>query len=439
MTTLYNNILTSNHEFTEEEDLQKFRFVLLASINLFTILIIISNYLASNYNLIYMHPISEITSLFYAFTLFISMIILRQKKKYYLISANILIISSLYSHFSSLLLDTHNEYRLIWFFLIVFTGFVTIGKKYGLYLTLLIVISVLSLVLNIKLGISTIALFTFLHALIIFTIFTYYFLNKIEKDSSKLQVLNKRLTLKVSKVLKKRKEQEAFLLKQYRMASLGTMIDSIAHQWRQPLTHINAVLMNISYASKCIPLDIKYVESKILEASDITLYMSQTIEDFRDLLQTDTEKTKFKLHSLLKHILKLHKNNLTNINITITGDLDTIVYTQSNELTQVIMILLSNAIDALNEKNIQYKSIIINTKSIHNIIHLNIIDNAGGINSDSIDKLFDPYFTTKRKAGGSGLGLYIAKLIMENRNLGELHVENIPQGAKFTIIIKDTK
>jgi len=437
MTTIYHNILKSNHTFVDEEELEKFRFVLLSVINLLTILFVILSYLASTYELIYLHPVTEITLLFYAFALFLSMIILRQKKQYYIISANIFIISSLYYNFSSLLLETENEYRLIWFFLIIFTGFVTISKKYGFYFNFLSVISVSILVLNLQLHISHMGLFTFVHSIVAFSIFTYYFFNKIEKDSHRLKILNKKLTLKVSKAKKERKEQEQFLLKQYRMASLGTMIDSIAHQWRQPLTHINAVLMNISYAAKSIPLNHEYIENKIAEASDITLYMSQTIEDFRDLLQTDTEKTKFQLNSLVKHILKLLKDNLTNIDVTINGDLDAIAYTQSNELTQIIMILLSNAADALNAKDIQHKSIIITTKMIHDVIHLSIEDNAGGIDEVNIDKIFNPYFTTKQDDGGTGLGLYIAKLIIENRHLGELNVSNTKHGAKFTITLKD--
>lgn len=330
----------------------------------------------------------------------------------------------------------HDEFRLIWFFLVVFASFVLMGKRYGIILTLLLLISIILINQRFDLGFSELAQFTFINSFLIFTAFSYFFLEKIEKDALEFKVLNNKLESNVNDEIQHRKEQEEMLLRQSHMANMGEMLDSIAHQWRQPLMHINSILMNMDNSletSNTKHQGKDYLENKIDEVAKLTAHMSQTIEDFRGLFKVEKEQTYFTLESAINDVLTLMKNSFNNIEIYYNAQGETLVFAYRSELIQVIIILLSNSVDVLNKRKIQNKRISIESAKLIDQVVLCIEDNAGGIIPENLEAIFDPYFTTKEQSGGTGLGLYIAKIIVEQM-LGEIIASNTLSGARFTLI-----
>jgi len=260
--------------------------------------------------------------------------------------------------------------------------------------------------------------------------------NEVEKETQKLSKLNRYLELRVQEELQKRIMQEKMLLCQNRMATMGVMIDSIAHQWRQPLTHINSILMNISRVTESDPHNIEYIDNKIDNIFRVTEQMSQTINDFRNLFKPNKEKKYFKLYKLINTILPLMDKNLKDIELTLEVDKKLEIYSYQNELSQVFLTILQNSIEALDERDIKDKKISITIRDIDDKqIYISISDNAGGILEENLPHIFEPYFTTKDYRDGTGLGLYIAKIIIERSMGGSIDVKNINSGAKFIIYL----
>jgi len=430
---LLDNFLTSGHHFSENENLQKFRFSLLNSLLLIATFFTFLNCLASLVNFISYSPLYQMILFIYGIICLVTIYLLRKKTLYSLV-VNITIMGSLLLFYFALLTSVQDELRLVWFFLVVFAAFVLVGKKYGLVLMLFILSSVFIINYYHDLGYSKLALFSFFNSFLIFTAFSYFFLEKIEKDALEFSVLNQKLKAKVSHEIHQREEQEQILLQQCRLASMGEMIDSIAHQWRQPLMNINAILMNMERGLETKENPKEYLENKMDEVITLTTHMSQTIEDFRALLKADKQKVHFFIEKSIRHALELFDGLLRDIDVQVTPVEKLTFYGYNNELIQVIIIILSNAIDALNTHNIQSKQITIDIK-VEKQLFISIEDNAGGIEEKYLQKIFDPYFTTKERNGGTGLGLYIAKIIIEQNMHGKLSVENTEHGAKLTIEI----
>jgi len=354
--------------------------------------------------------------------------LLNYKSKYYLLAINILIISSLLTFTVMTITVIHDEFRLVWFFLTSFGAFILAGKHYGLIVTFLITLIVIPLYIFYDINLSPYAVFTFFVALILFNTFACFFLKKIENDSKYLED-------RVKEEVKKQQMQEEMLLRQYRMANMGCMIDAIAHQWRQPLMQSNMALLNLYDAIESNNIDKSYVLNKLEELGDVTIYLSQTIEDFRTLLDDDKKIISINIDELIKEVFSLLSNNLKGIELDYSLS-NIFVLGFKSELIQVFIILLSNSIEALNENKVLNKYIYIGIEKIENSVNIYIEDNAGGIKNTIIDKVFDPYFTTKKEQGGSGLGLYITKIMVEQNMQGKLTVSNTSKGAKFTINLK---
>ena len=225
------------------------------------------------------------------------------------------------------------------------------------------------------------------------------------------------------------KNQERLLLEQTRRAQMGEMLSMIAHQWRQPLSAISATAGSIIIGTQLKNIN----DEKILKLSsnieDYTQHLSTTINDFRDFFKPNKAQENITYKELIDSVLNIMEVSIINKNIKLVKNLNDnkIFYTYSNELKQVIINLLKNAEDSLIESKTENPTITIYT---HNNI-LEIADNGGGINNDIIDKIFEPYFSTKNK-NGTGLGLYMSKTIIEKHCKGKLSVTN-HNGAVFKI------
>ncbi len=243
------------------------------------------------------------------------------------------------------------------------------------------------------------------------------------------------LEFKIQNEIDKRLEQEQMLIQQSKLAAMGEMIGNIAHQWRQPLAQISAIFMNMKVTYKFNNFDKTYLEDKVNEANTLTSYMSQTISDFQNFFNPQAQKECFSIEKACKDAYFIVESSMKyhNINLEFNVIDDIEVYGYKNEYSQVILNILSNAKDVLLERKVENPYINIEIKSGDSFAIVKIEDNGGGINEEILDKIFEPYFTTRHKTQGTGIGLYMSKNIIERNMNGFINVRNNKQGACFTI------
>ncbi len=240
---------------------------------------------------------------------------------------------------------------------------------------------------------------------------------------------------KIQNEINQRLEQEQLLIQQSKLASMGEMIGNIAHQWRQPLAQISAIHMNMKITYDFNKFTKEYINTKIKEANKLTSYMSQTISDFQNFFKPQGEKEYFSVEKACKDAYNILESSLKYHGVIVEFNVleDTKVFGYKNEYSQVILNVLSNAKDILIERKIESPHINIEIKEGENFAIVKITDNAGGVKKEIIDKIFEPYFTTRHKTQGTGIGLYMAKNIIERNMNGFINVNNVKNGALFTI------
>ena len=252
------------------------------------------------------------------------------------------------------------------------------------------------------------------------------------------KIYNIKLQDEVDKRLEKRLENEYLLMQQSKLATMGEMIGHIAHQWRQPLAQLGGIFMNLDAAYAHDDLSPEYLEKRIKKGNELIKYMSQTIDDFRHFFEPNEVEKHFNVEEYIQSAINIIEASLTysHIELEIINPAEPIfVKGYASEFSQVILNLLDNAKDVLIEREIKEPKISIETKLVNNTVRISIKDNAGGIDVSIINKIFDIYFSTKRSKGGSGLGLYMSKLIIERKQQGELMVSNVRDGAVFCIVL----
>ena len=259
------------------------------------------------------------------------------------------------------------------------------------------------------------------------------------EKSKELEELNKNLDKRVKEESEKSRKNEQLLIQQSRQAAMGEMIGNIAHQWRQPLNALGLVLQNIYFSYQMDELDDEFMEKSIDKGKMLTASMSKTIDDFRDFFKPNKLKERFNISTVIKNTTDLLEASYANNNITLETDLDETITIDGypSEFSQVILNILSNAKDALIEHKERDRVVSIKAKSDGDEAVIMIEDNAGGIPEKIIEKIFDPYFTTKEEGKGTGIGLYMSKTIIENNMGGKLIVKNGKNGAVFTIVLKE--
>jgi len=247
----------------------------------------------------------------------------------------------------------------------------------------------------------------------------------------------KELESLINQAVEKNRKQEIMLSQQSRLAQMGESINMIAHQWRQPLNNINgSVLLMDLKISKQENINNNLLEKEFDEIETTTAYMSHTIDDFRDFFKPTKEKVNFNLEETIENAVRLLKPMVAHDKIKIHHKCKENIklFGYPNEIGQVMINIINNAKDALLSNNInREKNIHIFLRKENKKIVISIQDNAGGINLDIIKHIFDPYFSTKLKKNGTGLGLYISKMIVEEHMAGKLSVENSNEGALFRI------
>ena len=257
---------------------------------------------------------------------------------------------------------------------------------------------------------------------------------KLQKSYTELKNINSSLENKVQKEVEKSRIQDQKLIEQSKMALMGELISMIAHQWRQPL---NIISLNTVKLETRALLEINISNDELIAiASEInkqSQYLSNTIDDFRYFYKPNKERESVTLQDVVLRSLSIIKASILDSGIKIIEEYDSkekldIYY---NEMVQVVLSILKNAQDSFEKNNIKTPYINITTKNRT----ISICDNGGGISKDIKDKIFEPYFSTKKEKSVTGLGLYMSKTIVEKHHAGILRVENKSKGACFIIEI----
>ena len=257
---------------------------------------------------------------------------------------------------------------------------------------------------------------------------------KVQEKTEALQLLNETLELRVKEEISKNEEKQKVMFWQSRLASLGEMLANIAHQWRQPLTELNLTVFSMKKAS--LKSDDTEVQKFYDDSKKIIKNMSNTIDDFTNFFKPDKEKQPFNIKESVDEALQILEQLLKQEMVLVIREFEDVeVLGVSNELTQVIINLLKNSIDAFVLNSVLIREISIKIRVDFDAAIIELKDNAGGIKEKSIYKIFEPYFTTKHTSQGTGLGLFMSKMICEQGLSGSLDVNSKKGTTTFRIKI----
>ncbi|QFR48728.1 PAS domain S-box protein [Sulfurimonas lithotrophica] len=235
--------------------------------------------------------------------------------------------------------------------------------------------------------------------------------------------------------LEKNEVKQKILFAQARHASLGQMLANIAHQWRQPLTELSLTVFNLK--KNALSKDEEALQKYYEESKNIINSMSKTIEDFSNFFTPNREVEQFDIKLSVDEALELMDNSLkssmVDVEFRIQNDLE--VLGVANELTQVVLNLLKNSIDAFELNGVLIRQIDITIRRLKDSAEIEFRDNAGGIKKDIVDRIFEPYFTSKHQKNGTGLGLFMSKMIVEQSFDGSLDVKSKKHYTIFSIKI----
>lgn len=256
---------------------------------------------------------------------------------------------------------------------------------------------------------------------------------KVEKKTRELKELNSSLELKIAQEVAKNRKKDIIMFQQARFASLGEMLNNIAHQWRQPLSSLSMIIQSFQTKMHFGKLNTEFVEQKTKDALLLAQNMSNTLDDFKNFFDPNRAKTKFFIKDCLEHSIEISKYflNKENIKLEVNIKKNIELFSYYNELSHVFLNLISNSKDALVsniDKNDRIIKMVVNSKK--DFLFVNIIDNGGGIPPDVLPKVFEPYFTTKYKTAGTGIGLYMSKQIIERHIKGQISCKNIKSKMK---------
>jgi PAS domain S-box-containing protein len=255
------------------------------------------------------------------------------------------------------------------------------------------------------------------------------------RKQAELEELNRSLEARVAATVAELRAKDQLLFTQSRHAAMGQMIGNIAHQWRQPLNVLGLVLGNLQDAAKYEELDVPAVVEAVAEGKVLIQTMSSTINDFRDYFHPQTEKTTFSALAQVRETLKLLEASFHSegVDLEVEVSSDQTVSGFSNEYSQVLLNLLSNAREAILAAEVARGQVRIWVGERDGLGCVTIRDNGGGVPIGAMDRLFEPYFSTKE--GGTGIGLYMSRQIIERNMGGRLEVKNVEGGAEVSVLV----
>jgi len=251
--------------------------------------------------------------------------------------------------------------------------------------------------------------------------------NIVQEKTKELQELNENLEQRIIIEVDKNRKKDQQMIQQSRFAALGEMIGNIAHQWRQPLSAISSTSSSMQLQMQLGVATDEDIERSYVDIMGYVQFLTQTIEDFRGFFKEDKEEVEFILNDVLDKSISItgaaYKDNNIMLNKNFSSE-KLKCFGFPNELSQVFLNVLNNAKDALLEQKLKNKKVYLKTitEGENNVVYIQ--DNAGGIPKTAIDKVFDPYFTTKHQTQGTGIGLYMSKEIVEKHMKGSISVKN---------------
>jgi len=446
------------HEYEAHETILKYKIMTLSiiiSVMFFGIGIIAAmRYLEGN-------TIQTMIDLGMALSLLVGGFILRLNKNSFLIISRILLLMGLVVASLQLVWYPDSQSRLLWFSTPVYIGFFLLDRREGWVWMSVIVTGLLGVYLFYPevIVLNSLEFFTFIFNLILISILLNWY-EKIKEESyemhnrhrleledtilektQELQKLNASLHHRVDEEMDKNRDKEKQMIHQSRLAQMGEMISMIAHQWRQPLAAISATATALQLKISRKRYDEENFLQNIKKINEYSQHLSSTIDDFRNFFSENKEQTFFSLKESVEGSLKIIGISLNNHNIQVSVESveDNDIFSYPNEVRQVVLNILKNAEDILIEKAIENPRIHIKISPLGAMLILEIGDNAGGVPEAIKEKIFDPYFTTKEKRDGTGLGLYMSKTIIEDHCGGKLSVYNSSEGAVFEISFRQTR
>lgn len=250
---------------------------------------------------------------------------------------------------------------------------------------------------------------------------------KVEDKTKELVRLNNSLEKRVIQEVKNNRKKDIIMFQQGRLASLGEMLNNIAHQWRQPLGSITMIIQSFQTKMLLGKLTDEFIDEKVNDALFLAQNMSNTLDDFKNFFSPNKTKMEFSIKECIEHSFELGKYSLekAHINVEMIIKKDIQLNTYYNELSHVFINLINNSKDALCANVSKHDRMIkVVVKQYKNNIIINFIDNGGGIPRDIAPKIFEPYYTTKYKSAGTGIGLYMSKQIIEKHMNGLIHQKN---------------
>jgi len=261
--------------------------------------------------------------------------------------------------------------------------------------------------------------------------------DRVKNQTKELRKLNKTLEKRIKKEVEKNRDKDRVLFQQSRLAAMGEMIGNIAHQWRQPLSELGIILYKMKkiYKKHSGKNDLDFFENYD-SSKKVIKKMSDTIDDFRNFFNPHRPSEAFSITSALDDAMLVMQGTLQRHEISLRVDIKDEVCIKGylSEFSQVLINLLNNSKDAFNQNLSDNRVINLEIKKFdENYAMISFKDNAGGIKKDILDKIFEPYFTTKHASIGTGLGLYMSRMIIQNSMGGELNVENSDKGVCFCI------
>ncbi len=260
-----------------------------------------------------------------------------------------------------------------------------------------------------------------------------------------LEELNRSLESKVKSEVAKNREKDQALIYQSRLAQMGEMISMIAHQWRQPLAAIASITLGMKFKIILENFDLSneeeqkefldFIKNELVDVENLLETLTTTIDDFRDFYKPNKDIQNSSPVEAIKKTISILKQEFINLDIKVEEEylFNGEIAMYESEFIQVILNILKNATDNFSEKTVENKVIIIKSETIGNNIHITICDNGGGIPEDILGQIFDPYFSTKSEKNGTGLGLYMSKMIIEQHHDGKISAQTIDNMAYFYI------
>ena len=455
------NYLASGWTFRPDEYLLKQRFYLLNMIVALGFLAVAQGVVFDVVHGRYMVLMADIV-IFFVFI--IGSLFLRKDKKYYDVVTNInAFVSLLFLNFI-IVASQFKDMEFIWLFFFVVTFMFLKGPKVGAFWNLALFVSLILIKIQTfyLIDFTYVQIFYLIFALSLVSAMTYSFHKvidenhetifkqgqqleafnvvleeKVREQTEALVVLNEGLSETVEKKVTEVHKQQEMLITQSRLAAMGEMLSMIAHQWRQPLSTTTLRISKLQIKSMLEEKGSDERDELLEEVSDTLVYLSDTIDDFQTYFKPDNKKEVVNIASVTERAKGFirARTDIYKINVVCQGDSEVSIQTYPNELIQVLINILNNAVDVVVSSNPVRKEIAIEVLRSDEDVRILITDSGSGIEEKLLERVFEPYFSTKSE-NGTGLGLYMAKMIIQEHMSGEISVNNSRDGgAQFTIML----